>query len=89
MQRRVLFLNYLSGESIHDDVHSKFCVVFCKKALVSKVVVPFAAIVFVAVEEANPVIEEQGLKVIMDQIISPAIQFKAGIWRSFFEMKEA
>ena len=46
---------------VHDDVDAKLCIVFRQESLIPKVVVPFAAIVLIAVQHANASVDGDGL----------------------------
>ena len=45
-------------------------------------IVPFAAIILVAVKNAQSAIYLYPLEIIMDEVIAPAVKFKAGIGRA-------
>lgn len=54
-----------SAQCIDNDVYGKLGVVLGQKSLVAEIVVPFAAIILVAVEQANFVIDRNGFKVVV------------------------
>ena len=80
------------GEGVHgveDDIDAEFGIVFGEESLIAEVVIPFAAIIFVAIEYADAAIDGNGLQVIVNEVVAPAVEFEAGIGRAFFEMEEA
>src|SRR5690606_14742732 len=76
-------------QCVHHDVHTELRVVFGEEAFVAPVVVPFAAVVFVAVEHAQPAIDLDALEVVVHQVIAPAVELEAGGRRAVGELEEA
>src|SRR5690606_15616592 len=66
------------GEGVHHDVDGELGVVFGEPALVAPVVVPFAAVVLVAVEHAQAALVLDALEVVVHQVVAPAVEFEAG-----------
>ena len=48
-------------QCVEDDVDAEFCVVFCQEAFVAKVIIPFTAIVFIAIEYTDAAVDYNGL----------------------------
>src|SRR5690606_15626505 len=77
-----------SVECVHHDVDGEAGVVFREPALVAPVVVPFAAVVLVAVEHAEPALVLDAFQVVVHQVVAPAVQLEAG-GRRAVELEEA
>jgi len=75
----------LVRHGIHYNIHPEFCIVLRKKSLVAKVIVPFAAIVLIAVQYADTVLHDDSLQIVMHQVVPPSIQLKGRIGRPFFK----
>src|SRR5687767_3228626 len=75
-------------EGIHDDVDAKARIVDSREALVIGVVVPFRAVVLVAVENSDPVAMKHGFQVLVNEVVAPAIQLMTGRRWSFLELEE-
>jgi len=58
---------------MYNNIHPKFGVVLFEEAFVPEIIVPFAAIILVAVQYAYTAFNEYRFKIIMDQVISPAV----------------
>ncbi|EEF93703.1 hypothetical protein CATMIT_01664, partial [Catenibacterium mitsuokai DSM 15897] len=65
-------------QRIHHDVDPELGVVLGQEALVAPVVVPFAAVVLVAVQQPEAPVDLDAFKVIVDQIVAPAVEFETG-----------
>src|SRR5215207_8407762 len=76
-------------ERIDDDVDAKACIVLGGKAFVRPIVVPFAAVVFVGVEDSNAPIYFHGFQVIVNKVVAPAVQFVRRGGRPFLEFEES
>src|SRR5688572_23537220 len=61
------------GHGVHDNVHAEFGVVLGQEALVAEVVVPFAPIVLVAVEQRDAPVDRERLQIIMYEVVPPAV----------------
>src|SRR5690554_254947 len=77
------------GQRVDDDVDRELRVVLGQEALVAPVVVPFAAIVLVAVEHPEAAVDPDALEVIVDQVVAPAVELVAGGGRAVGEAEEA
>jgi len=73
---------------IEDNIYPKFGIILGQEPFVPEIIIPFAAIVFIAEEYADAVIYQNCFQVIMYQVISPAIQFKRGSGRAFFKAEK-
>src|ERR1700754_1817613 len=77
-----------SAEGVEDDVYAKFGIVLGEEPFVPEIIIPFASIVFVAVENADAAIDGNGLQVVVYKIIAPAVELEGGVGWSFFKMKK-
>jgi len=80
------------GERVHgieDDIDAEFGIVFSEEPLVAEIIIPFAAIVFVAIEHSHAAIDSNGLQVVVDEVVAPTVELEAGIGRPFFKVEEA
>src|SRR5690606_6770437 len=66
------------AQRVDDDVHRELRVVLGQEALVAPVVVPFAAVVLVAVEHAQATVHLDALEVVVDEVVAPAVELVAG-----------
>ena len=70
---------------VDDDVDRELGVVLALEALVPPVVVPLAAVVLVAVEHADPAAVLDPAQVVVDDVVSPAVQLVRGRRRTVVE----
>src|SRR5436190_3482156 len=66
------------GQRVQHDVHRELRVVLGEEALVAPVVVPFAAVVLVAVEEPEAAVDLDALEVVVHEVVAPAVQLERG-----------
>lgn len=78
----------LRCQCIGHYVYTKLGIVFSQKSLITKIVIPFAAVILIAIQNAYPAIDGNGLQVVMYQVIAPAIQFKRRSRWPFFKLKK-
>src|SRR6188474_1157280 len=62
-------------QRIHHDVHTESSIINTVKSLVSKIIVPLAAIVLVTVQDSDLIIDFYRFQVVMNNIIAPTIEF--------------
>ena len=74
---------------VDDDVDGELGVVLALEALVAPVVVPLAAVVLVAVENPDPPAMLDRAEVVVDDVVSPTVQFVRGGRRPFRKRKNA
>ncbi|MDB5242415.1 MAG: hypothetical protein JWP57_3040 [Spirosoma sp.] len=79
----------LSGKRVGYDVDPKLGIVFGQKAFIPEVVIPFAAVVFVAIENANSTIHHNGFEVVMHEVVAPAVQLERRGRRPFGKFEKA
>ena len=75
-------------QGIHNNIDPKLRVVFRQESFVAKIIVPFTAIVLVAIEDADASIDRDGFEVVVDQVVAPSVELEGGVGRPFFEFKE-
>src|SRR5690554_2849367 len=76
-------------QRVDDDVDRELRVVLGQEALVAPVVVPFAAVVLVAVEHPEATVDLDALEVVVHQVVAPAVELVAGGGRAVGEAEEA
>src|SRR5690606_7340009 len=76
------------GHGVDHDVYAEPGIVLGQEALVAEVVVPFAAVVLVAVEDRDAAVDLDCLEVVVDQVVAPAVQLQARGWRPVLEREE-
>src|SRR5688572_18721077 len=73
---------------VDHDVHPELRVVFRQEALVAEVVVPLASVVLVAVQDRHAAVHLDRAKVVVHQIVAPAVQLEGGGGRAVGEGEE-
>jgi len=79
----------LSGKRIRYNIDPKLGIVFGQKAFIPKVIIPFAAVVFIAVKHADSTIHHDGFEVVMHEVVAPAVQLERRSGRPFGKLKKA
>src|SRR5688572_3416625 len=69
-------------ERIHDDVHAKARVVDRREPLAVRMVVPLRAVVLATVENPDAISLHHRLKVLVHQVVTPAIELVTGCRRA-------
>jgi hypothetical protein len=69
-------------------VYTEAGIVFGKPAFVAEVIIPLAAVIFVAIQYTSFAIDQNRLQIIMHQIVAPAVEFYTGGGWPVFEMKK-
>ena len=70
--------NRSNCQRVRNDIDAKLGVVFGQEAFIPKIVIPLAAIVFIAVQYADTSVDGYGFQVIMHKVVAPAVEFKTG-----------
>src|SRR5450432_4547186 len=73
---------------IDHDVDAKLRIVLGEKTFVAEIIVPLAAVVLAAVEHADPTVDDDGLQIVVHEVVPPAVQFEGRGRRSLLEAKE-
>src|SRR4051812_45442994 len=76
-------------EGIHDDVDAEACVVYGREALVIRVVIPFGAVILVTEQNLNAIAFHHCFQVLVNEIVSPAIELVTRRGRAIIELEEA
>ena len=58
---------------IHNYVHPELGVILGQEAFVPEIVIPFAAVVFIAVKYCNAAINGNSFQIVMNKIITPTV----------------
>ena len=66
----------LSRQRIHDNVNAKPRIINGQKPFVAKIVVPFAAVILVAVQDADFAVDSDRFEVIVHEVVASAVQFE-------------
>src|SRR5687768_3432880 len=73
---------------VHHQIDRKPRIVFPPKAFIPPVIIPLAAIILVRVENAQPAAPLQAAQVIVDDVVSPAIQLVTRLRGTFRKAEE-
>ncbi len=69
---------YSGHQRVHNNIYPEFSIILRQEPFITVIIIPLAAVVFIAIQQGHPVINENSLQIIVNQVISPAIQFKGG-----------
>src|SRR5690349_4831827 len=80
--------NISASHRIHNDIHAELGIVFCQETLVPEIIIPFAAVILIAVQYSYTSIYFYSFQVIMYQVIAPTVQLEGRIGWTLLERKE-
>jgi len=75
-------------QRIHNNIHSKLGIILRQEPLVPEVIIPFAAIILIAVEDPDAAVDGDRFEIIMDEIVAPAIQLERSVGRTFLKREK-
>lgn len=64
---------FLRRQRIHHDIDPEPCVINCQESFVAEVVIPFAAVIFVAVQYPDPAVDDNCFQIIVHKVVAPAV----------------
>src|SRR5688572_8848293 len=70
---------HLARHRIYNDIDAETGVVFTLESLVPPVVIPFAAVILVRVEHAEPAFVLDATQIIVHEVVAPSVQFVRGL----------
>src|SRR6185312_4032771 len=78
----------LTGEGIHNDVDAEPGIVDSVETLALRMVVPFGAVILAAVEKRDVTVAHHTLKILVHEIVAPAVQLLTRRGRPVGELEE-
>src|SRR5215210_4987213 len=75
-------------QRVDDDIDAEACIVLDGESLVRPVVVPFAAVILVGVEDSDAPVNLYRLQVIVNDVVAPAVQLVRCRGRTVLELEE-
>src|SRR5688500_11185713 len=69
-------------QCIHNNVHSKSCVVYLIETFIAKIVIPFATVVLIAIQHTYLSIDFDGPQIIMNDVVTPPVELLGSGGRS-------
>lgn len=68
----------LSRQGIYHNIHPKTRIINGQETFVPEIVVPLAAVIFVAVQDADLSVDRDRFEIVVHEVVAPAVQLEGG-----------